>query len=116
MINWIDKNKRSGSKRYGTEDVYVSITKRTIKIIFYDLTCFKGNKLVVGVDGNRLYFKESENGYRMSQPGTCYVKYLSISKNSFRNELASFEGSHELKYDKDNSLYYIEKEDKNEKA
>lgn len=78
-----------------------------------------GTNVDIAIFRNRVLFrvcKESE-GYRLYRPknAKCPNMYFTVSKNSVSAELEDFIGDYELKYDPFYELYYIEKEEDNDK-
>lgn len=114
---WIKKNGRgrgcNGMDGSGiTNDVVVSTIKdgKYICIRFYN-NCWKiitpsdGNKFVqIQCIKDRIYFKESGvDGYKLTTRDKN--PYFNIPQSDI---FCGFVGRHNLKYDKDNDLYYIE--------
>ena len=110
MIKWFKRTSNGGGKRLGGgKDVCISKNpkKKNYAIRFYDMTSFgDAEKLKVGIDEDKLYFapaREDESGWALRE--STYVKKIELSKS----EIKEFVGSYDLLFDKECSLYYIEK-------
>lgn len=77
------------------------------EIQFYDSCCqniTNGDYLKAGVAATRIYFGKSnrENGFKIGH------KYKEVRYIRFRGWRERFAGMHELKFDSDSCLWYIE--------
>ena len=102
MIKWYMPN-----RRYTTNDlVNVTMNAGSIRISFSAET-FQNitpiGQVVLGTDGNRLYFAADPKGYNPHKAG--YRKFLMIF--SYGEEMTKFLGQHPLFYDSEAKLYYI---------
>ena len=109
MIKWIKKTRNSAGKRLGDKDIYIQHDEKCDRWIvrMYDTTAFgEATRIKIGLDGDRLYLAPAEDG----EPGWS----LTDCGNTKRTTLTSpyfkgFEGSYDLKYDRVNSLHYVER-------
>lgn len=92
-----------------TEDVSIYSGKKQFVIRFSKnakLQIFKKyTNVVYAVDGDRLYFKEAQDGFSVN--GNSVIN-LTVNKH---HKLQRFVGKHALNYDEENKLYYINRED-----
>lgn len=71
----------------------------------------KGDKIEIAIFKNRIMFRQSENGMTLSgKSNKTSNRYMHFPITSLTEELTSFIGDYELKYDDFYEVYYVEKE------
>lgn len=81
----------------------------------YELFAENAEYFVIAFEGNRMYFKGSDKHHGLSLMKNCHVspsiRYGKM-QNTFAKKLLPWVGDYSLEYDKEEKLYYIEREDK----
>lgn len=117
--NLVFEKKKSLGRRNRNKNasIFLSISKKCerARMTFYnkwDQTISKSGYVVIAVDGNRMYFKEStfRDGWLFTKTNYENTKYLSIKNDIIYKWIDDGGiGSYEFRYDDEVGLYYIEK-------
>lgn len=108
--------KHSSGRNFSEADVSISKLKNGINITFRN-ECWKnlGDRLVIAIKDNCVYFKQDTNGWGLS---TCKTtkedgpRYMRIAGSAVPKDLYNFIGDYELKVMNPIMLHYIQKHDK----
>lgn len=115
-INWITKSNH-GNRLVG--DVRMSIARadkrNKARTVFsfsnrWADTISKTGRILVGIDGSKIYFKDDENGYKISVNGggSGEATRLTVSGDELLEIARTCGGDYKLNKDKINGLWFIE--------
>lgn len=98
------KGRKSGTDRDGKQRWAVTISFKA----GMDKAITSTEHLKYAIDGNRLYFAQAEKevGYKICRYSTTGTRAVTKITD---DELMKFEGSYNLKFDRNEGAYYIEK-------
>lgn len=66
----------------------------------------KGERFIIGIDGDRIFFKADKAGFTLTGQKTKYLQ-MSVDESELEG-LIKFTGEHDLLYSKASAMYYID--------